>query len=230
MPLESKDDDRLFVREGFRHYRRRYSLTEVRWGWAVLASLLAIAGWVAWKGAHPDPALFSDGASLLNPAGAPGAVVPVATAPPVAGRAPHRAHHAGQPGPGGHRRRRAPPGQRNPGSAAQQPGRQRLERRQDRLVRRGQPVRQDQRARRLLPGLRLSAAVQRAAGPARRRRHHDRRRDVRSGPRAQRAGGVRRRTTATRQGAVDARRAAPLRSQRALHGARAVLHPRARLR
>ena len=84
--VESKDDDRLFVREGFRHYRRRYSLTEVRWGWVVLGTLLLIAGWVAWKGAHPDPGLFSDGAALLKPADpvVVGAPIGLATAPPRA--------------------------------------------------------------------------------------------------------------------------------------------------
>ena len=90
---ENNDDDRLFVREGFRHYRRRYSLTEVRWGWVVLATLVTIAGWVAWKGAHPDPTLFSDGAALLKPAepvpvGAAPAAPALPTAPPDAGQAP----------------------------------------------------------------------------------------------------------------------------------------------
>jgi hypothetical protein len=86
---ENQDDDRLFVREGFRHYRRRYSLTEVRWGWVVFATLVAIAGWVAWKGAHPDAALFSDGAALLKPAESVAVAPPagVAVAPPVPGSA-----------------------------------------------------------------------------------------------------------------------------------------------
>jgi hypothetical protein len=83
---ENQDDDRLFVREGFRHYRRRYSLTEVRWGWVVLATLLLIAGWVAWKGAHPDPSLFSDGAALLKPAEP--VAVPVAASPAPSAAAP----------------------------------------------------------------------------------------------------------------------------------------------
>jgi hypothetical protein len=64
----SNDDDRLFVRDGWRHYRRTYSLPEVRWGVACFAALLVITGWVVWKGRHPDPALFSDGTALLEPA------------------------------------------------------------------------------------------------------------------------------------------------------------------
>jgi hypothetical protein len=66
MAGSSEQDDRLFVRDGWRHYRRRYSLAEVRWGLACLGALLLIGGWVAWKGAHPDPALFADGAALLK--------------------------------------------------------------------------------------------------------------------------------------------------------------------
>lgn len=58
-PPRSKKQDRLFVREPFRHYRRSYSLTEVKWGAGVGAVLVAIAAWVMWRGAHPDPALFA---------------------------------------------------------------------------------------------------------------------------------------------------------------------------
>jgi hypothetical protein len=56
-----RKDDRLFVRDGRRSYRRRYSRTEARWGMVVLAGLCAVLGWVLWKGAHPDPELFSAG-------------------------------------------------------------------------------------------------------------------------------------------------------------------------
>lgn len=56
---EDEGSDRLFVRGAFRHYRKRYSLPEVRWGGLVGLVLLAIAGWVAYRGAHPDPALFA---------------------------------------------------------------------------------------------------------------------------------------------------------------------------
>jgi hypothetical protein len=75
---DGHDDDRLFVRDGFRHYRRRYSLTEVRWGWACLAGMVLIAAWVAWRGRHPvDPNLFSDGAALLEVAKGAGPKVKV---------------------------------------------------------------------------------------------------------------------------------------------------------
>ncbi len=43
-----------------RHHRPTYSLLEVRLGFGVLAMLAAIAGWVAWAGAHPDPELFAE--------------------------------------------------------------------------------------------------------------------------------------------------------------------------
>jgi hypothetical protein len=77
------DDDRLFVRDGFRHYRRRYSLAEVRWGLVCLAAMALIAGWVFWRGKHPaDPNLFSDGTALLQ--GTTAAPVPtMASAPPA---------------------------------------------------------------------------------------------------------------------------------------------------
>ncbi len=52
-----RKDDRLLAREPFRHYRRTYSMAEVRWGFVVLAILVSVAGWVYWKGQHPDPEL-----------------------------------------------------------------------------------------------------------------------------------------------------------------------------
>ena len=88
---DGHDDDRLFVRDGWRHYRRRYSLTELRWGWACLGAMALIAGWVAWRGRHPvDPNLFTDGASLLEAAKGAGPKVTVATGPvaPPAASAP----------------------------------------------------------------------------------------------------------------------------------------------
>lgn len=89
----SNDQDRLFVRDGFRHYRRRYSLAEVRWGLACGAALLGIALWVAWRGRQPDPELFADGSALLQKA--PSAKLPVAKAPPTAGAAPTSAADRG---------------------------------------------------------------------------------------------------------------------------------------
>lgn len=53
-----------------RHHRRTYSLGEVRAGFVIGALLAAIAAWVAWRGRHPDPALFADPQTLL-PAGTP---------------------------------------------------------------------------------------------------------------------------------------------------------------
>src|SRR5437773_1295073 len=80
----SEQDDRVFVRDGWRHYRRRYSLTEVRGGLACFPALLGIAGGVAWKGALPDPALFADGAALLKAATPATGVAPATVAPPTA--------------------------------------------------------------------------------------------------------------------------------------------------
>lgn len=84
MALESNEDDRLFVRDGWRHYRRTYSVTEARWGLVTFGVMVLLVGWVVWKGRHPDPALFSDGTALLvNPAGkaAPAGYAPTSGAP-----------------------------------------------------------------------------------------------------------------------------------------------------
>jgi hypothetical protein len=63
--------DRVFVQDGRRHFRRRYSGTEVLLGLGVLAVLAALLGWVAWRGANPDPSLFGSDADLLTGSGAP---------------------------------------------------------------------------------------------------------------------------------------------------------------
>jgi hypothetical protein len=84
MADKGTEEDRLFVRDGWRHYRRTYSLAEVRWGLLVLGVLVAIAIWVFWKGKHPDPELFSDGAKLLA---APGPGAPAADRGPLPGLA-----------------------------------------------------------------------------------------------------------------------------------------------
>lgn len=68
-PKAARDAGRLFNPHGRRHYRRRYSLGEVRAGLVVLCGLGALAAWVVWMGAHPDPALFAN-TELLDP-GAP---------------------------------------------------------------------------------------------------------------------------------------------------------------
>jgi hypothetical protein len=86
MALESNDDDRLFVRDGWRHYRRTYSVAEARWGLVTFAAMVVLVGWVIWRGGHPvDPALFADGTDLLVK---PGTVVPAGYAPSSAGAAP----------------------------------------------------------------------------------------------------------------------------------------------
>jgi hypothetical protein len=59
-------EDRLFIKDGRKHFRRTYSLTEVKLGAAIVAALALIAGWVIWKGRHPDPELFKEAPSLAN--------------------------------------------------------------------------------------------------------------------------------------------------------------------
>ena len=66
MAKRGRKDDRLFIRDGRRHHRRRFSLTEVRLGLGVLVLLAAVGAWVAWKGAHPDPSLFEIPLHLLE--------------------------------------------------------------------------------------------------------------------------------------------------------------------
>jgi len=63
--------DRLFNPRGRKHYRRTYSLTEVRVGVMVLVSLGGFATWVVYEGAHPDPDLFANTPDLLDPGSAP---------------------------------------------------------------------------------------------------------------------------------------------------------------
>jgi hypothetical protein len=78
-------DDRIFVRDGRRSHRRRYSLTEFRAGLGVLVLLGAVAAWVAWRGAHPDARLFEAGSLDLA---APPAATPATPAPTTAASAP----------------------------------------------------------------------------------------------------------------------------------------------
>jgi hypothetical protein len=56
--INSKKADRIFVRNGRRHYRRKFNATETRIGFVILLLLASILAWVAWRGAHPDPTLF----------------------------------------------------------------------------------------------------------------------------------------------------------------------------
>jgi hypothetical protein len=71
------DQDRLLVRDGRRSYRRSFSRTEARWGAVILVALLAIAAWVAWRGAHPDAELFAAATDISSPQKLP----PVDSAP-----------------------------------------------------------------------------------------------------------------------------------------------------
>ncbi len=58
------DEERVFVKDGFRSFRRSYRVGEVYWGAGTGAVLLGVLGWVTWKGAHPDPSLFDMSAAL----------------------------------------------------------------------------------------------------------------------------------------------------------------------
>jgi hypothetical protein len=64
----SKKADRLFVQNGRRLSRRKFSTTESRLGILIVIALGAILGWIAWKGAHPDPSLFALDIDLSQPA------------------------------------------------------------------------------------------------------------------------------------------------------------------
>jgi hypothetical protein len=61
------DDDRLFNRRGRRHFRRTYSVNEVKVGVAVGVVLIAIVAWIVWRGGQPDPELAQTAADLFEP-------------------------------------------------------------------------------------------------------------------------------------------------------------------
>ena len=75
MPATSppRREDRVLVRGGRRHHRASYSRTEFRIGVGLLGLLVLIVGWVAWRGAHPDPSLLGTPDALSTPATAPAA-------------------------------------------------------------------------------------------------------------------------------------------------------------
>jgi len=50
----------------YRVFRKRWSTAEAKAGAGVLAGLVLLATWVAWRGAHPDPALFGDPSRLAT--------------------------------------------------------------------------------------------------------------------------------------------------------------------
>jgi len=54
--MADRSDDRVFGGPR-KHYRRTWSIDEVRAGAVVLLGLCAVAAWIAWRGRHPDPEL-----------------------------------------------------------------------------------------------------------------------------------------------------------------------------
>ena len=83
------------MREGLRSYRKSYDVREAYWGVGISAGLVAVVGWVSYRGAHPDPSLMDMSAALqAEPESArpldPTAQPPGARAAPLggAGRAP----------------------------------------------------------------------------------------------------------------------------------------------
>lgn len=76
----SAAEKRVLNPRPYRHYRRTYSVREVWAGVAVLGLLALFGGWVAWRGAHPDPELFADPLTLL-PNGTAGDVVDASSSP-----------------------------------------------------------------------------------------------------------------------------------------------------
>lgn len=64
----SSKEKRVLNPRPFRHYRKTYSLTEVRLGLAIVVVLAAIAAWIAWRGRHPDPKLYGDPAAVAGAA------------------------------------------------------------------------------------------------------------------------------------------------------------------
>ena len=60
-------EERILNPRPRRHHRPTYSLAEFRLGLALLLLLAGIASWIAWRGAHPDPTLFADPHTLLDP-------------------------------------------------------------------------------------------------------------------------------------------------------------------
>jgi hypothetical protein len=59
-----KDEERIFVKDGLRSFRKTFRVEEAYWGGATGVVLLGIVGWVTWKGSNPDPSLFDMSAAL----------------------------------------------------------------------------------------------------------------------------------------------------------------------
>ena len=66
-PGASKKDDRIFVQNGRRFYRRKFNATETHIGIFIVFALIGVLVWVFWMGANPDPALFALDADLSQP-------------------------------------------------------------------------------------------------------------------------------------------------------------------
>jgi len=81
-------DERVFVRDGLRSYRRTYRRQEVYWGAAIVAGLLGVLLWVRHKGQHPDPSLYDMSAALSGAAPTGAQVVVGAERTPLADRGP----------------------------------------------------------------------------------------------------------------------------------------------
>jgi hypothetical protein len=84
-------EERVFVRDGLRSYRRTYRQQEVYWGAAIAAGLLGVLVWVRQKGAHPDPSLYDMSAALAAGNAAPTAAQQLAVGgerSPLADRGP----------------------------------------------------------------------------------------------------------------------------------------------
>jgi hypothetical protein len=63
--VAAHSEDRLFNPNGRKHFRRTYSLIEVRYTLLALGALAAIGAWVGWRGAHPDPEILALESNLL---------------------------------------------------------------------------------------------------------------------------------------------------------------------
>lgn len=64
------EQERVFNSFRNKVYRPFYSIREFRAGMILLLVLAAVTGWVAWRGAHPDPDLFNTQEKLLSAKGA----------------------------------------------------------------------------------------------------------------------------------------------------------------
>jgi hypothetical protein len=64
--MAQQKKDRLFTDSPWRHYRRRYSVTEFRIGLGIVGILAAIAVWILVRGQHPDPEIYGEGRSLVK--------------------------------------------------------------------------------------------------------------------------------------------------------------------